>query len=69
LTEELIKKKWQLKTAYIIIPRVIIPVVDSTKKLHESLKQFNLCPALYILWQKAVIMNTCRIAKTFMAEQ
>jgi hypothetical protein len=67
LKEELVRI-WQLKTAYIIIP-FVIPVVDSTNKLHESLKQFNLCPALYILWQKEVIINTFRIAKTFKAEQ
>jgi hypothetical protein len=68
LKEELIRI-WQLTTAYIIIPFVIITVVERTNKLHESLKQFNLRPALYILWQKEAIINTCHIAKTFKAEQ
>jgi len=30
-------------------------------KLHKSMTLFNLCSVLYILMQKAVILNTCHI--------
>jgi hypothetical protein len=57
----------KLKTAY------IIPLVPSTAdivatKLHESLKLLYLRPTLYILTQKAVILNTSRAVTTFSAE-
>jgi hypothetical protein len=38
-------------------------------KLHDSLKLLNLRPALYILMQKAVILNACLIVRTLLAEQ
>jgi len=38
-------------------------------KLHESLKLFNIRPDLYILLQKAAILNTCRIVTKLLAEQ
>jgi hypothetical protein len=38
-------------------------------KLHDSLKLLNLRPALYIPMQKAVILNTCRIARKFFSQQ
>ena len=38
-------------------------------KLHESSKLLNLRPALYILMQKAVILNRSRIIRKFLAEQ
>jgi hypothetical protein len=38
-------------------------------KLHKTLKLLNLRPALYILMQKAVILNTCRIVGKFLPEQ
>lgn len=37
------------------------------KRLHKSLKLLNLHPALYILTQKAVIINTCCIVRKFLA--
>jgi hypothetical protein len=49
---------WQLKTAY-IIPLILSTMAIIPNKLHKSLKLFNLCPALYILMQKAVLLNTC----------
>jgi len=45
------------------LPQVLL------KRLHKSLKLLNLRPALYILKQKAVILNTCCIARKFLAEQ
>jgi len=39
------------------------------KRLHKSLKLLNLHPALYILKQKAVILNTCCIVRKLLAEQ
>jgi len=38
-------------------------------RLHGSLKLLNIRPALHILMQKAVIHNTCRIVRKFLAEQ
>jgi hypothetical protein len=51
-----------------------MPLVLSTmgiipNKLHENLKLFTLPPALYILMQKAVILNTCHIVRKCLAEQ
>ena len=62
LKEELIRI-WQLKTAY------IIPLVLSTTGIipNESLKLLNLRPALYIVTQKAVILNTCHIVRKLSA--
>ena len=37
--------------------------------LHESLKLRNLRPALYIVMQKAVILETRRIRRKFLEEQ
>ena len=39
------------------------------KRLHKSLKLLNLHSALYILKQKAVILNICCIVRKFLAEQ
>ena len=38
-------------------------------KLPESLELLNLCPVLYILMQKAVILDICCIVRKFLAEQ
>ena len=38
------------------------------KRLHKSLKLLNLHPALHILKQKAVILNTCCVVKKFFVE-
>jgi hypothetical protein len=59
---------WQLTTVY-IIPLVVSTTGISPNKLHESLKLPNLHPALYILMQKTVILNTRRIVRKFLAEQ
>ena len=65
--EELIRIR-QLKTTYIIL--LVLSTMDiGPKKLHESLKLPDLCPGLYILMQKAVIINTCHIVWMFLAEQ
>jgi predicted nucleic acid-binding protein len=50
----------------------IISLVPNTMhitqhKLHRSMKLLTLYPALYILVQKAVIFNTCRIVRKFSA--
>jgi hypothetical protein len=55
LKEELIRI-WQLKTAY-IIPLVVFTAGIIPKQLHDSLKLLDLRFALYILMQKAVILN------------
>jgi hypothetical protein len=59
---------WQLKMAY-IIPLVLSTMGIIPNKLHESLELLNLCPALYILMQKAVKLNTCHIVRKFLAEK
>jgi len=38
-------------------------------KLHESLKLLSLRPGLYIIMQKAVMLNKFRIFRTILAEQ
>ena len=38
-------------------------------KSHENLKLLNLRPALYTLMHKAVILNTYRIVRKFLAQQ
>ena len=47
---------WQLKTAY-ELRLVLYTAATVPNKLHESLKLLNLCTALYMLMQKAVILN------------
>jgi hypothetical protein len=42
------------------MPLVLSKMGIIPNKLHESLKVHNLRPAVYILTQKAVILNTCR---------
>jgi hypothetical protein len=68
LKEELIRIRL-LKKAHI---RVVAPVISATgiipRKLNEILKLLDLRPALYILMQEAVILNACRIVRTFLAE-
>ena len=66
LKDELIRM-WQLKTAY-IRPLVLSTTGIITNKLHESLKLLNLRPALYILMPIAVILDTRRIVRMFLAE-
>ena len=66
LKEELIRI-WQLNTAC-IIPLVLSTMGNITNKLHESLKLLNLRPALYILMQIAVILDTRRIVRKFLEE-
>ena len=65
LKEEL-TRVWQPKTAYIWV----LSTTDITpNKLHESLRQLNLRPALYILMQKAVILNTWPTVRKVLVEQ
>ena len=63
LKDKLIKI-WQLKIAQYCPQQVLQP-----KKLCESLKLLYLHPGLYILMQKAVILNTCHIVRRFLVEQ
>ena len=67
LKEELIGI-WQLKTAY-IKPLVLSITGIIPNKLHKSLKLLNLWPGLYILMQKALVLNTFCIVRKFLAEQ
>jgi len=53
----------------IAIPPVLPTTVTVTNKLHERIKLINLRPGLYIPMQKAVILNTCRIVRMFLAER
>jgi hypothetical protein len=36
---------------------------------NNTIKQSNLRPALYIVMQKAVMLNTCRIVRKILAEE
>jgi hypothetical protein len=55
LKEKIIRIR-QLKTANII--PLVLCTAGISNKLHESSKLFNLRPGLYILMQKAVMLNT-----------
>ncbi|CAH2106131.1 unnamed protein product [Euphydryas editha] len=60
-----ITRLWKLQKV------TIVPIVLSTtgvipKQLHQSIKTLNLPPNIYILIQKAVILNTCRIVRKFL---
>ena len=67
LKEEVIRI-WQLKMAY-SVPLVLSIICYIPNKLHESLKVLNLSPAVYILMQKAVILDTCYIVRNSLAER
>jgi len=51
---------------------IVLLVVPTTgtipNKLHVSLKLLRLRPGLYILVQKAVLLNTCYIVRKCLAE-
>jgi hypothetical protein len=61
LKEELITT-WQLKAAY-IIPLVLPTAGVIPNRFHEKLKLLDLRPALHILMQKALTLNTCHIVR------
>jgi hypothetical protein len=44
-----------------------VEIKNIQHKLHKSMKLLNHCPVLYILMQKAVILNTCGIVRKFLA--
>jgi hypothetical protein len=67
LKEELIRIR-VLKTA-IIVPPVLSATGIIPNKLNEILKLIDLRPAVHIVMQEAVILNTCRIVRTFLAEE
>jgi hypothetical protein len=50
-----------------IISLVLYTLHIIQHKLHKSMQLLNLCPAIYILMQKAVILNTCCIVRKFLA--
>jgi hypothetical protein len=52
-----------------IIPLILYTMGIIPNKLQISLKLLNLCPALNILMQRTVILNTCHIVKEVLAEQ
>jgi hypothetical protein len=52
-----------------IIHNGYYPPPSQKKKLHDNLRLLNLCPGLYILMQKAVILNTCHVVTKFLAEE
>ena len=61
-----IEKMWQLRKVY------IVPIVLSTtgvipKALHEGLKILGIRREVYILLQKAAILNTTRIVRKFLS--
>ncbi|CAG4919909.1 unnamed protein product [Colias eurytheme] len=65
LTIEL-KSQWQVNTVK-TIPIIISSTGVIPKTLHASLKILNLHPLTFILLQKAVILNTCRIVRKFLS--
>jgi len=67
LKEELIRM-WQLKTAN-MMSLVLSKMGMFPNKLYESIELLNLRPGIYIIMQKAVILNTCHIIRMFLTEQ
>ena len=59
---------WQPKMTC-IIPLMLSTTGIIPNKLHRSWKLLNLCPALYILMQKVVILNMCHIVKEVLTKQ
>jgi len=45
------------------------PVISTAAVITETLKLLNLRPALYILTQKAALLNTCSEVGKILAEQ
>ena len=66
LKEEVIRI-WQLKMVY-KVPLVLSIICYIPNKINENLKLLNLSPAVYILMQKAVILDTCYIVRNSLAE-
>jgi hypothetical protein len=59
---------WQLITAFLISFALSTTAIISNK-LHGNLKLLNLRPAMYIVTQKAVILDTCSIVRSVVTEQ
>ncbi|CAH2092510.1 unnamed protein product [Euphydryas editha] len=60
-----VKRMWNLNTV------TIVPIVISTTgviptMIHDSIKTIGLHKNIYIILQKAVILNTCRIVRKFL---
>jgi hypothetical protein len=66
--KEKLVRMGQMKTDY-TIPLVLSTAGIIPHKQHDSLKLLNLRPNLYILMQKAAILNASRIAGKILAER
>ena len=67
LEEQLTRMRY-LKTAH-VIPPVLSTAGTIRNKLHDILKLRDIRPALCIRMQKAVVLDTCRIVRKFLAER
>lgn len=61
----------ELKTQWNVTQTKTIPIILSTtgvipKSLHNSLSTLHISPSTYLLLQKAVILNTCRLTRKFL---
>ncbi|KAF9804933.1 hypothetical protein SFRURICE_007836, partial [Spodoptera frugiperda] len=61
----------EIKTQWNVTHTKTVPIILSTtgvipKTLHNSLNQLNISPSTYLLLQKAVILNTCRLTRKFL---
>lgn len=61
-----VKRMWNLEKV-VTIPIVLSSTGIIPHKLHESLKTLNIKKNVYILIQKAVILNTTRIVRKFLS--
>ena len=59
---------WQLNTAF-VIPFSLSTTGIISNKLHDSLKLLNRRPAIYIVIQKAVIINIFCMVRNVLVEQ
>jgi hypothetical protein len=57
-----------MANAVYIAPLVLSKMGSMPNKLHDTLKLLNLCPGLYTLMQKAVMLNMCHVVKKFLVE-
>ena len=61
-----IKNQWRVNVVK-IIPIIVSSTGVIPKTLHDSLKTLDIHPQTYILIQKAVIINTCRLVRKFLS--
>jgi len=69
MSDGILIRRLKVKCSLCIIP-LVLPTMGTTQyKLHRCSKVFNLYPVLYILMQKAEIVDTCHIVRNILAKE